>query len=164
MPKFKSNHKLPNKPSELLLLALADLEVIETDSNYLIDMITWHSPFRPIIGEPYKCAICLAGAVLAKSFKLKRHVIIDNNDLDTKIGLKLQSLDAFRMGYLGIAFHYLGLKRPESIPVVLNDPTYLSTGIILDNRYSFSDMSLNNREEWKLHMLDLIGILQAEGF
>ena len=52
---------LPDKPSELIRLALADLALCAADPNYRIDMEEWHKP------EYGVCHVCLAGAVMAKS-------------------------------------------------------------------------------------------------
>jgi hypothetical protein len=55
---------LPDKPSDLLQLALDDLELCEKDRNYTIDMSEWHTPSQD---ESEKCAVCIAGAVIAKT-------------------------------------------------------------------------------------------------
>ena len=54
--------ELPDKPSELIRLALADLRKCEADPRYLIDMAQWH---RPVTSE--LCHVCLAGAVMART-------------------------------------------------------------------------------------------------
>lgn len=56
--------KLPDKPSELIRLALADLAQCAADPNYRIDMGEWHKPRHGV------CHVCLAGAVLAKSLNV----------------------------------------------------------------------------------------------
>ena len=53
--------KLPNKPSELLKVALTDLELVEGDSKYRVDMRNWHTP-----QYDKTCEVCLAGSVMAK--------------------------------------------------------------------------------------------------
>lgn len=52
---------LPDKPSELIRLALADLEKAEESRAYSVDMGMWHG-YDEISG---KCTVCLAGAVMA---------------------------------------------------------------------------------------------------
>jgi hypothetical protein len=54
---------LPNKPSELIRVALKDLEEAERDPHYEVEMCTWHRPSS----TTGVCTVCLAGSVLAKS-------------------------------------------------------------------------------------------------
>jgi hypothetical protein len=51
---------LPEIPSELIRLAIKDLELCEQDSNYTIDMSDWYADR----GE--YCSVCLAGAVMVQ--------------------------------------------------------------------------------------------------
>ena len=53
---------LPDKPSELIRLALSDLEKCEGDSRYEVDMNEWHVPTQ----KGHVCYVCLAGSVMAK--------------------------------------------------------------------------------------------------
>lgn len=59
-------NKLPDKKSDLLILALEDYFKIKNDLRYCIDMTDWH------IGTSYRtlCTVCLAGAVMAKSLQV----------------------------------------------------------------------------------------------
>lgn len=52
---------LPDKPSELLRLAIADLRSVAKDSRYRVAMSEWHNP---TLGRS-ACYVCLAGAVMA---------------------------------------------------------------------------------------------------
>jgi hypothetical protein len=54
---------LPDKTSELLEVALRDLEACEADPKYRVAMHTWHHYLTP----EDVCLVCLAGAVMAKS-------------------------------------------------------------------------------------------------
>lgn len=47
------------KPSELILLALADLASVEADDRYVVDMCSLHEPRRQV------CHVCFAGAFIA---------------------------------------------------------------------------------------------------
>lgn len=93
---------LPHKPSDLIELALADLIKCERSIKYHIDMSVWHEPNGT-------CAVCLAGAVMAKSLGVSitadaaPHVDIPNADAG-----KLSALDQFRMGDCEMAFLELG--------------------------------------------------------
>lgn len=53
---------LPNKPSELLTLALDDLQACHRSKKYNINMNIWYN-------ENGACTVCLAGAVIAKESK-----------------------------------------------------------------------------------------------
>lgn len=55
---------LPNKRSELLKLALADLEKCELNPRFRIDMYYW------LISGPYHCVVCLAGSVMAQTLNM----------------------------------------------------------------------------------------------
>jgi hypothetical protein len=134
--------KLPDKPSELLLVALADLEAVEQDKRYVVNMRVWHEANG-------QCAVCLAGSVMAKTLNVSPvdSVIPDVFDVDAYD--KLLTLDDFRCGSLDYGLRRLGL--PE-------------TGI--DNIDSLDEWGADydgNREEWWNAMLGIVGILQAEG-
>ena len=55
------------KPSELIRLALKDLEACEKDPDYEINMNVWHKP----VGD--QCMVCLAGAVMAQTFEMPKN-------------------------------------------------------------------------------------------
>lgn len=63
--KTKKIKSLPDKPSKLIRVALRDLEKCERSRSYKIEMGDWHRPNG-------KCAVCLAGAVMAKTLKADR--------------------------------------------------------------------------------------------
>lgn len=54
--------QLPAVVSELIELALNDLELVEEDERYVVNMERWHEP--ELTGV---CAVCLAGAVMAST-------------------------------------------------------------------------------------------------
>ena len=61
--------KLPDKPSALIRAALDDLKKCMADPTYEINMATWH---KPLVNQrdSAHCSVCLAGAVLAQTFKI----------------------------------------------------------------------------------------------
>lgn len=89
---------LPDKPSELIRLALADLEECEKDPRYAIGMVRWHAP------EDGRCVVCLAGAVMAKSLDAPIDQFVVPED-DQKA---LYALDEFRVGNILQALLYMG--------------------------------------------------------
>ena len=64
--------KLPEKMGELLALAVDDYDACREDPHYKIVMGTWHTGgyrAKPSsTASDYKCEVCLAGTVIAKSF------------------------------------------------------------------------------------------------
>jgi len=97
---------LPDKPSELIRLALDDLKKCEKSKKYKIDMWKWHESN----GE---CAVCLAGAVMAQTLKVKRKRDIVPSHFPEDIKNKLMSLNFLRQGYIDLALRELGLNTPS---------------------------------------------------
>lgn len=89
---------LPNKPSELIRVALADLRECEDDPNYDIHMSSWHT-FNNVTA---KCQVCLAGAVMAKTFEvpLRKAMGPDDPEFNSgqQVAFKLFALDQIREG------------------------------------------------------------------
>ena len=99
IPEFE----LPSVPSELITLALADVEKSKKDSHYFICTNVWHE-----IAPNGRCAICIAGAVMVFSLNApKKSLSPDFYPLITKN--KLKAIDEFRRGLVGNAFKLLGL-------------------------------------------------------
>lgn len=57
----KETTDLPDKLSDLILVALADLEKCERDPRYNIDMDVWHEL------DGVVCHVCFAGVVMAQT-------------------------------------------------------------------------------------------------
>jgi len=83
--------ELPDKPSELILLAINDLEKCEKDPNYEINMSHWHLP-SSFSG---KCYVCLAGSVMSKSLGVEINHYSSPGFFE---GGKLSALNDFREG------------------------------------------------------------------
>lgn len=60
MTKFERVRELPDLPSDVLSMALTDLEAVERDPRYEICMLSWHDYYE----STKKCAVCLAGALM----------------------------------------------------------------------------------------------------
>jgi hypothetical protein len=86
---------LPDKPSELIRLAIGDLCKVEKNPIYRINMNVWHSPnYKDMI-----CEVCLAGAVMAGSLDANPSFLTSPLDYcEPSIYCKLQALDKFRRG------------------------------------------------------------------
>lgn len=135
---------LPDKISELLKLAMIDLEKVEADPRYKVDMLEWHTP------RENKCEVCLAGSVLAKSLKIDFKQRYYGLNLSEKIDDKLETINSLRMGHFYSVLGRIKLdlfSLPESYASILE----------------MDHLSKYYREKWKLHMATIIGILVAEG-
>ena len=115
--------ELPDLPSELLALAMEDLERVEAHSHtYQIFMGDWHQPAVDG-GIRKKCSVCLGGAIMACTLGAdpgKRYL---PRDFCADTERKLNAIDNFRNGYVTQGFHDMGLTggRPFDEP---NVPTY----------------------------------------
>ncbi len=110
---------LPNKPSQLIKLALTDLETVEKNPRYEIDMERWHEPWIERMDSDghreYICHVCLAGAVLANTFKEDYHKNFDPYHFSPEVKTKLIAIDYLRQGEIEDAFDRLQLELPQSM-------------------------------------------------
>ena len=99
------------KPSELILWALADLRGCEQDPKYQIQMSEWHRPrFFNYDTEVENCAVCLAGAVMAKTFCMPVDQRISSPEADELFNWEvLEAIDRFRGGRVHDGLRYLGI-------------------------------------------------------
>ena len=89
--------QLPDYPSELLQLALDDIEVIEKDEDYKIKTSVWHDYDK----DEGVCCVCIAGAVLANTLKFNKNTLVEYiEDIKDEIGVdnhdKLVVIDRLR--------------------------------------------------------------------
>ncbi len=107
---------LPVKLSDLVDLALDDLEKVEKDPRYMVRMSSWHvSPdIMMLRGEEPKCGVCFAGAVMAMTMKvpLDRTIeffdeVPDDFEPTPLKWRKYQALDRFRRGQVDVAIAQL---------------------------------------------------------
>lgn len=104
---MKQKNLLPNKPSELILLALGDLKKVERSKEYEVNMSQWHSPNGT-------CKVCLAGSVMAKSLNIPKQSRYESNingvfNMNTQN--KLFALDDFRSGDIRFGLQIMRKKR-----------------------------------------------------
>lgn len=91
---------LPDRPSELIRLALADLKRVEEDPRYIVNMSEWHTP------RGRTCSVCLAGSVLAKTCGAPVEEDFLDIDVSRDTARKLYALDKFRLGHVHLALGY----------------------------------------------------------
>lgn len=97
--------RLPNKPSQLLRLAMNDLEIIEKDPRYEIDMAEYH--YR---ADGFTCLVCMAGAVMANTMKLDYTKYAHPISFPDETRQKLFAINSLRCGDVVEALVILGLK------------------------------------------------------
>lgn len=159
---MKNKSQLPDKPSELLIVALADLEKCERSKKFHIEMAYW---FMKNDNDGI-CEVCLAGAVMAQSCPLpgmyQEGALFEPQDYPEAVEKKLKALNYLRIGNIDDAFNLLSIRRPKALPVqMVAESDYDAQTHYTEVLHTLSQF---DRKQWKLHMLDLVGILQAEGF
>lgn len=112
-----TNMLLPNKPSELITVALDDLRRCEEDARYAINMwATWHAPsFQNDGSATDVCYVCMAGAVMAQTLGEDIDTNIFPSSYDTGLQNKLSAIDELRCGNISLALMSLELS-PSAIP------------------------------------------------
>ena len=93
---MKKEINLPDMPSDLIDLALKDLDLCFNDNKYCVDMMFFHLKFK----EDEKCHVCLAGSVLAKSLNgnINRSITDGLFSFSDKIKNKIYGLNSLRIG------------------------------------------------------------------
>lgn len=112
--------KLPDKLSELIRVALDDLEQVEHDPNYRVDMNDWIRYNK----TDDVCEVCFAGATMVKTLKLDHTVQFGLLSPDTM--RKMESLDWVRCGsvrtavqrFMDIPFSDYAYYQIEHVSVV----------------------------------------------
>ena len=104
-----TNRRVPDKLSALVRLAIEDGEALDRNV-YSAFAFNWHIPLE---NSDWECEVCLAGMVIANSFKVSRDTIVDIDQFsDGSVRNKLSAINAFRAGYIGEALGYLGYANP----------------------------------------------------
>lgn len=125
-------NKLPDKPSELIRVALADLKKCEADNNYHVEMSLWHEPTKlkfPVEGgSTLFCQVCLAGAVMGQTLGIDFNTGATPSSLmfDDDTGNKLRALNEFRQGHVGAGLQSMGVAwNREILPnIYISVPHY----------------------------------------
>lgn len=111
--------RLPDLPSQLIRLALKDLDATLKDPRYIVDMEIWHVPSHNDI-----CHVCLAGAVMAKSLNQPPDYATNPSIFDLDTGQKLHALDFFRTGSVLTALELLDIIKPDGLESYATVPAY----------------------------------------
>ena len=110
------NPVLPTKLSELIALSLFDLEQVEKNDKYTVNMSYWYWP------HAHTCFVCLGGSVLVNRFNFTEESLHGSMMLASVIDLHiaesdtnaLYALNYIRQGQLALALSQLGFDMPES--------------------------------------------------
>ena len=115
---------LPDRPSELIDIALEDLEAVEKDPKYRVNMSAWHRP-DPFSGDGM-CVVCLAGAVMARRTAkgLPRDFSFKPSDYGPRNFVRLHALNDLRTGDVEDALGALGLEKPRGMRSWYSIPDY----------------------------------------
>ncbi len=116
--------QLPDKLSALLRVAVADARKIEATPGYVLAMQTWHEPitaddFEGTDDMVGKCAVCMAGAVMAQTFGAAPTDDVVPGDYAAD-RFKLLAIDDMRTGQFGYALRTLGHESGRT-PQLIND-------------------------------------------
>lgn len=100
--------RLPDKPSELIELALEDMAKVEAQPDrYQVHMLQWHAP---MLGSR-RCIVCFAGAVMAGTLGVPDDLPVDPDAFDDDTRAKLLALDAFRQGRVSVGLGNMGMRH-----------------------------------------------------
>lgn len=111
------------KPSELIRVALADLEAVEKDDRYRVDMGVWHGQYEDVADG--RCSVCLAGSVMAKSLGAAHVNNLIPDDFGVDLARSLMALDSFRMGFMDEGLDLMGEDMPDGIPSIFPVTPYV---------------------------------------
>lgn len=172
MRKTKAQRKtdpLPDKPSQILKVALRDLMKVEAmKKTYNINMSIWHSPTDGEI-----CNVCHAGAVMACTLGAEPHQDKDTFFYGDRTRAKLNFIDNVRRGDIVTGLHGLrvyGVVTLEQYDKVEN--SLMKEGAGYDSG-SYSHRTIvpvgasryepRSREKYRNYIEGVIGILQSYG-
>lgn len=130
MAKIKPTKKLPDKPSDLIRLAVDDITRVEAmKDKYFINMKSWHEPAKNPIKEipldnwaqPFntdpdkRCAVCFAGSVMTCTLKADKGKRYTPEKFNADTRDKLEALNDFRTGAISDGFINLGIEVPSFV-------------------------------------------------
>lgn len=119
------NFNLPDKPSALIIMALEDLEKVEKDPRYVVDMDhLWHGPVYENLADNAICSVCLAGAVMSAGMGTGSNDFCSPENFNEEIGFKLMTINELRKGAVASAFRMLCRPRPADLQYVYRITEY----------------------------------------
>lgn len=152
--------QLPDKPSELIRLALKDEDKAHHSPKYRVYMNVWHEVYT--YKGQLKCHVCFAGAVMAFTLGADWKADLEPEDfINGNLG-KLNALDAFRSGEI-----YDGCKEMKIVQKVRNSGIFTghdfdTLGCIKISGYSGPSYR-GNRLKWRKDMFELANTFAGGG-
>jgi len=105
--------KLPDKMSELIRVAIVDLEKVEKLSEvYRINMSRWHVADDDSDDGKVRCSVCLAGAVMAQTLGADATQSFRPGSFNESC--KLNAIEDFRTGDISAAARFMGILGNDS--------------------------------------------------
>ena len=98
--------ELPNNLIDLIQIAIDDMRKVKADNRYRICMSVWHEEYKG------KCEVCMAGAILAKTFKTPINRTINRYHYGENNAIKFGIIDSIRYGDFGWSFVELDWRIP----------------------------------------------------
>lgn len=142
----KAKIPLPAKLSDLIELAVKDLEQVERmPETYVVNMSSWHSPNS-------HCKVCFAGAVIARTGGLDPTLCVTPEFFGDDAH-KLGSLDHMRYGDYSLAYQAFYNGKP--VPKAVRE---MSIKIPLQDSYEYEP------EDFKKTMLQVAAEFRRLGY
>lgn len=102
---------LPRKLWKLAQVAYDDLKAVRRSPTYIVGMHRWHMPGV----VPGTCKVCLAGAVMAKTLKAPKNLMLGPSDYPPATYRKLLAVNDVRTGHVGAACSKLDITCPPDL-------------------------------------------------
>ena len=118
-PALKEFIDLTPTPQALIRVAIKDLERVEQNPIYTIDMQAWHMPFD-VNNE--QCGVCFAGACMTRFTPFDKSSI--PADFPSAVTARLYALDFFRVGNVKAAFTHLNITGGYGLVAFDRPPAY----------------------------------------
>lgn len=95
----ETSKKLPDKLSDLIRVAVADMRKVAKNPAYVLDAYTWHEPREADDGSLGPCLVCMAGAVMAGTLGSDPEEPLSTGDFEEYESNRLDALDDVRTGH-----------------------------------------------------------------
>jgi len=99
---------LPSKLSELIKLAVKDLNKVEKMPDYIVDMSIWHDEKSWHKGL---CSVCFAGSVMVCELKVEHGRLLTPYYFNQSLNYKLNALNEVRKYNISTALGYLNVNE-----------------------------------------------------
>ena len=110
--KIAEAKRLPDKPSELIRVALEDVKKVENTPGYKVNLHEWNEVRRDGL-----CHVCLGGSVLVQRCGAKNGespgVLLEQKRIDHETYRKLYALDYFRWGNVKAGLDEMGISSVD---------------------------------------------------